>query len=475
MIRENDIDRLKFLREIAHRVQSLREQQHTQCGEIFAIQSLLADLMQAIRLFGELKEQWTERLPYDSLMTEEEWEEMASVIKKPCVDIGFYPTIPDEEGVHLHMDMESGEEQEIMVKFHFWQRPTTTLVSPEYFTRLARAMEELHAGGYAVEKEMVESVACYALETSFPGSAYVVYSDEARYMALCMALQSFQHALSALLVDIKELLSHPAKEKLEDFYNRLLADYEQKFKAKEQKKMWKKIRDASSREEKLEMLQVMKDECRRTFMESGFLTIKAGSFSSRKCQTEEERLQAAYDSFFYPEGLPNVKAVRKYVFFHKSEMKPAQVKAWFHYDLMLKIMAEETAYEAAGQKQEEAAEKDAGSLLADMGDALKSIYLPRCYALLAEGYDAAWVNDFVDALLKSKHGHALCADWAVDIKRPQVVAAMFGLLAEADALQGSNALIARTYKGTDDRTFAKYVGNGRNSDYAEWAREYRQA
>ena len=119
MIRENDIDRLKFLREIAHRVQSLREQQHTQCGEIFAIQSLLADLMQAIRLFGELKEQWTERLPYDSLMTEEEWEEMASVIKKPCVDIGFYPTIPDEEGVHLHMDMESGEEQEMMVKFHF--------------------------------------------------------------------------------------------------------------------------------------------------------------------------------------------------------------------------------------------------------------------------------------------------------------------------------------------------------------------
>jgi len=465
MIRENDIDRLKFLREIAHRVQSLREQQHTQCGEIFAIQSLLADLMQAIRLFGELKEQWTELLPYDSLMTEEEWEEMASVIKKPCVDADFYPTTSDEEGVHTLMDMETCEEHEYVVDFEFWQRPTTTVVSPEYFTRLARAMEELHAGGYAVEKETVERVCRYS----------ALYSDEARYMALCMALQSFQHALSALLVDIKELLSHPAKEKLEDFYNRLLADYEQKFKAKEQKKMWKKIRDASSREEKLEMLQVMKDECRRTFMESGFLTIKAGSFSSRKYQTEEERLQAAYDSFFYPEGLPNVKAVRKYVFFHKSEMKPAQVKAWFHYDLMLKIMAEETAYEAAGQKQEEAAEKDAGSLLADMGDALKSIYLPRCYALLAEGYDAAWVNDFVDALLKSKHGHALCADWAVDIKRPQVVAAMFGLLAEADALQGSNALIARTYKGTDDRTFAKYVGNGRNSDYAEWAREYRQA
>lgn len=470
MIRQNDINKLTLLRTVGLQLNDLRIQQHTQCGEIFAIQSVLAELLHAIHVFGDLKEKWTDHLPYDSLMTEEEWEEMAAEIKKPCVDADYYPTTSYEEGVHTHMDMETGEEQEYVVDFDFWERPTTTVVSPEYFSRLVRAMEELHAGGYAVEKDTLKRVSRYALDDF---SSCALCDDEARYLALCMALQSFQNVLSALLIDIKELLSHPAKEKLEMFYNWLLTDYERKFKAKEQKKMWKKIRDASSREEKLEMLQVMKDECRRTFMESGFLTIKAGSFSNRKCRTEDERLQAAYDSFFQPDGLPNVKAVRKYIFFHKTEMKPVQVKAWFHYDLMLKIMADEIAYEAAGQKKEETGEKKEGSIRTDMADALKTIYLPRCYALLADGYGADWVNDFVDALLKSEHGDALCADWTVDNKRPQVVAAMFGLLAEADALQGSNAMIARTYKGTDDRTFAKYVGNGRNSDYAEWAREYR--
>ncbi|MBR5607458.1 MAG: hypothetical protein IKW44_03640, partial [Bacteroidaceae bacterium] len=58
-------------------------------------------------------------------------------------------------------------------------------------------------------------------------------------------------------------------------------------------------------------------------------------------------------------------------------------------------------------------------------------------------------------------------------KRPQVVATVLGLLVEADARKGSNAEVARMYnKGNDDRTFAKYVGNGRRSDYAEWATDY---
>jgi hypothetical protein len=83
------------------------------------------------------------------------------------------------------------------------------------------------------------------------------------------------------------------------------------------------------------------------------------------------------------------------------------------------------------------------------------------------------VNTFVDNLLKSEHGNALCADWQVDKKRPQVVALVLGLLVEAEALRGSNAELARMYnKGNDDRTFAKYISNGRRSLYADWAGEY---
>ena len=102
------------------------------------------------------------------------------------------------------------------------------------------------------------------------------------YRALCASLKSSQEELSALLTDIKELLSHPVKEKLEAFYNDLLADYEQKWKVKEKRKVWRKIRDASDTEEKQEMLQTLMEDARRTFLESGFLTIKANGFSPRK-------------------------------------------------------------------------------------------------------------------------------------------------------------------------------------------------
>ena len=245
------------------------------------------------------------------------------------------------------------------------------------------------------------------------------------------------------------------------------------FKEKERKKLWRKIRDAADDEEKLEILQMLKEERRRVFMESGFLGIKAGKLSVRKYKTEEERLQAAHDSFFLASGKPKVKAVWKYIFFHKAELKDAQVRAWLHYDLMLKIIDEEAAYKSADPKQAPAEGEGQARVVAEMGEALKTLYLPRCYSLLAQGYDAAWVETFVDSLLASEHAASLCADWQVDKKRPQVVAAMLGLLVEANAIQGGNAEIARVYNGgKDDRTFAKYVGNGRKSDYADWAMDY---
>lgn len=386
MIQRDDKNKMTILKAVNGQLKNLREQRHTENGEIFAIQTVLADMQHAVSVFRKLKEEWTERLPMNGLMSEDEWEEAATEIAMPSVDANYQP------------------------------------------------ME---------------------------GSDF----DVEHYKELCARLQGIQSDFSALLTDIKELLSNPTKEKLEAFYNTLLEVYEQKFGEKEKRKLWKKIRDASDNDEKLEILQMLKDECRTAFMESGFLQIKASKLSTRKYRTEEERLQAAYDSLFLSEGQPNVRAVRKYIFFHKAEMKEAPIKAWLHYDLMLKIIAQETVY---GQPAPEA-RKDTS---AEMAEALKTLYLPRCYTLLAEGYDVKWVEKFVDDLLRSEHGSSLCADWEVDKKRPQVVATVLGLMVEANAIQRGNAEIARVYRGEDDRTFAKYVGNGRRSDYAEWATDY---
>ena len=160
MIRRDEKDKTNILKAVNLQLKNLREQRHTESGEIFAIQAVWADLQQAVSVCRTLKEEWTDRLPVNAFLTEDEWEEMAADILIPSADAAYLPT-------------QGG------------------LMSPE------------------------------------------------AYRALCASLKSSQEELSALITEIKELLSHPAKEKLEAFYNDLLADYEQKWKVKEKRKVWR--------------------------------------------------------------------------------------------------------------------------------------------------------------------------------------------------------------------------------------------
>ena len=462
---------MSILKAVNLQLKNLREQRHTENGEIFAIQAVMADMVQAIRVFGTLKRAWTQHLPYCSYLTEDEWEETAMEINRTCIDISCRTAGTTDEGMFEGFDERTRETVTYEIGLEFWERPVSTLIAPEYFARLAGVLAQLQADGFAVTDQDLETFRHYAFDSFYlDEEEYIMHDDEARYKALCTALRCLQTVLSTLLTDIKELLSHPSKEKLEAFYNFLLADYEQRFRAKEQKELWRKIRDASDTEEKMEIIQMLTDDARKRLVESGFLSIKASGLSTSKYPTEEERVQAAYDALMQPDGKPNVKAVRKYIFFHRSELKNTQVRAWFRYDLFLKLVAEEMAY---GKPEHPKAEQMVPNRKDEMAQALKTLYLPRCYALLAQGHDAAWVETFVDRLLQSEHGDALCADWQVEKKRQQVVATVLGLLVEAEALQGSNAEVARMYnKGEDDRTFAKYVGNGRRSDYVDWATDY---
>lgn len=472
MINKETKEPINILKAVNQQLKNLREQRHTENGEVFAMQAVMADVVMAIRVFGALKTQWADRLPYCSYLTENEWEEMAVEISRPSTDMTTRISGEIDEGVFEHYDEASREIHTYEVRLDFWERPLSTLLSPEYFVRLTDEMQRLHDEGYAVDTRRLDIVRRYATESfQLDEEEVIMHTDEARYKSLCMALQCLQDTLAALLTDIKEMLSRPSKEKLIAFYDALLTDYEQKFRAREQRDIWHRVRDAADLEEKAEIIQEMTDEAQRKLMESGFLNIKANGLPARKYATEEDRLQAAYASMMNADGTPNVRSLRKYIFYHRSELRPTQVKAWFCYNLFLKLAAEEMAYDQTDAKPASApASQDT---LDEMAEALKTLYLPRCYGLLADGRDAAWVNTFVDNLLKSKHGNALCADWQMDKKRPQVVALVLGLLMEADALKGSNAEVSRMYnKGNDDRTFAKYLSNGRRSAYADWAEGY---
>lgn len=100
-----------------------------------------------------------------------------------------------------------------------------------------------------------------------------------------------------------------------------------------------------------------------------------------------------------------------------------------------------------------------------------------------EGYDAAWTDAFVEALIGSEYGEQIAHDWAVQglrERKTQVKGHVVGLLKDAGVLKGSYGSIARMVgiivneenKKDPCKTFADYMARGKKQSYAIWVKEY---
>lgn len=93
-----------------------------------------------------------------------------------------------------------------------------------------------------------------------------------------------------------------------------------------------------------------------------------------------------------------------------------------------------------------------------------------------EKYDTAWTDNFIEALMASKHGETIARQWAVKggrNKRNQIKGYVLGLLKDAGVLEGSYDEIARKTDMMDkSRSFSRKLGDGKKQPYAEWVVEW---
>lgn len=93
-----------------------------------------------------------------------------------------------------------------------------------------------------------------------------------------------------------------------------------------------------------------------------------------------------------------------------------------------------------------------------------------------EKYNAAWTDNFIEALMASDYGEGIARDWAVTRakgKKNQLKGYVVGLLKDLGVLKGSYDCIAGKIAIMDNsRTFSNYMSRGKEQPYADWVKEY---
>ena len=103
-----------------------------------------------------------------------------------------------------------------------------------------------------------------------------------------------------------------------------------------------------------------------------------------------------------------------------------------------------------------------------------------------EGYDAAWTDAFVKALMESEYGEQIARDWSAKRSRHTLIkVCVIGLLKDNGVLKGSNRAIARmivsenpnygrnkTNDAKEANNLSRKMSNGWNQPYALWVKKY---
>ena len=236
-----------------------------------------------------------------------------------------------------------------------------------------------------------------------------------------------------------------------------------------------------------------------TFFMSGFLAPRINS----QAETDTREFDAEYEELrFYnvPQGMevkahysalrelfeykdkivvPKKGHIGKYFFKHRKEVDAKQRIALFKFIKMTGLIEKEKL-----PKMEDKKEVNYEGIKI----AMTRNYFPKCSAALNKEYNTEWLNDYMTALMDSKHKDVIVAEWGNETTRKKVYCAVLGALKDKGVYKGSYAALAKMiYDGnmdevndpikkkqmaTDLRTLEKYIGNGKKHVIGKWTRDY---
>lgn len=183
---------------------------------------------------------------------------------------------------------------------------------------------------------------------------------------------------------------------------------------------------------------------------------------------------ALREIFEYKDGvvMPKAGHIGKYFFKHRKEVTLEHRVALFRFVRMIWLIEEEKKPKVKVTEMNYEGIKVA----------MARTYFPKCSAVLNEEYNTKWLEDYMSALMESKHKDVIAAEWANKSTRRQIYCAIIGTLKDKGVFTSSYAALARMiYDGSEDdenkktiiRTLEKYIGNGKEHVIGKWTATYK--
>lgn len=190
----------------------------------------------------------------------------------------------------------------------------------------------------------------------------------------------------------------------------------------------------------------------------------------------ETHYSALRELFEYKDGIvvPQKGKIGKYFFKHRKEVNAKQRIALFTFIKMIELIEKE--------KQPKVEVKEEVNYEGIKVVMLRT-YFPKCSAVLTKKYNAEWLDSYMTALMDSKHKDAIASDWNNETTRRQVYCAILGALKDKGVYKSSYAALSRMIcdgysdekeRKRNERTLAKYIGEGKNHFIGEWTSSYEE-
>ena len=167
---------------------------------------------------------------------------------------------------------------------------------------------------------------------------------------------------------------------------------------------------------------------------------------------------------------PNKKRIGRYLYKQRRNIDGTKVEAFLKYLAMLELHKKALAEKVEKKALNHFAPKKAFITLLT-----ESTWMGR---VLRDGLNNNYLENFVDALMESKHKDWIAETWSKQASRDKLKCQLLGALMNAGVLTGTGAQIARFYAGKKDGdagNYGDYVNEGKNykkCKFSEWVYDY---
>lgn len=161
--------------------------------------------------------------------------------------------------------------------------------------------------------------------------------------------------------------------------------------------------------------------------------------------------------------IPKMHSLGNYFYYHRKEINHRMRNSFLYYLYMMKLIIQE------GEKKVTEVDEELNYFAPSHN--LKVKYLPLCLPIMKANYGQPFIDRFVNQLMSSDLKDRIATDWTVPHKRMRILADILSVFIDCGVLKSNRTKIAELYPCSDIKvsTFAKYIGQGRNSEIAEWA------